>query len=72
MSGTFLDLVRRFDALWPPRRLTKTGGEGYSVSDELRQRMRSPAVNVDGSPMLGNHDIHGKGYGSGDFGSSEF
>lgn len=37
---------------------------GHSMSPEMRERFRSPSVNVDGTPMVGRNDIHGRGYGS--------
>jgi hypothetical protein len=38
--------------------------EGYSMSRKMRERLRSPGVNVDGTPMAGRVDIHGRLYGS--------
>lgn len=38
---------------------------GYRMSKGLRERIRTPRVNVDGTPMAGRHDIRGRGYGSG-------
>jgi len=37
---------------------------GHSMSAEMRERFRSPSVNVDGTPMVGRNDMHGRGYGS--------
>lgn len=37
---------------------------GYSMSRNMRARMRAPSVNVDGTPMVGRTDIQGRGYGS--------
>jgi hypothetical protein len=39
--------------------------EGHSMSPQMREDFRSPSVNVDGTPMVGPTDIHGRGYGSG-------
>ena len=46
---------------------------GYRMSKGLRERIRSPRVNVDGTPMAGRHDIRGRGYGTGGgYGSSKY
>ncbi len=40
------------------------------ISGALRDRIGTPRVNVDGTPMAGRHDIRGRGYGSsGGYGS---
>lgn len=36
----------------------------YSMSRGMRERMRAPSTNVDGTPMVGRSDIRGRGYGS--------
>ena len=36
----------------------------YQLSRRMREWRRSPGVNVDGTPMIGRVDIHGRGYGS--------
>lgn len=49
------------------------GNEPYRMSKEMRDRFRAPAVNVDGTPMVGRHDIRGRGYGvSRRFGSRRY
>lgn len=58
MLQIFRNILRNLEAL--SRR-----GEGYTMNKEMRERFRSPSVNVDGTPMVGRHDTSGKSYGSG-------
>lgn len=45
----------------------------YKMNNDLPERLRSPIVNVDGTPMIGSYDLHGRSFGSTDgFGSSKF
>jgi hypothetical protein len=58
MFKLFRNILRNLEAL-------SARGDGYKMSKKMRERFRSPSVNVDGTPMVGRHDIRGRGYGSG-------
>lgn len=66
MLQLFRNILRNLEAL-------SKKAEGHTMSKEMRERFRSPSVNVDGTPMAGRHDIGGRGYGSGGgYGSSKY
>jgi hypothetical protein len=46
MLQLFRNILRNLEAL-------SKKGEGHTMSKEMRERFRSPSVNVDGTPMAG-------------------